>query len=626
MTERAHFEQLARWLEMESLAELQRLADRRQRITTRDVEAGGETLLDLVIDDHQTAVGGLFLLTLVKRNRTLQLPWHRLRVGSPVVLSSLDEGSDQSLMGVVSQRDTGSIQVAVDEWPEGDRFRLDLSPDERTRRQQLAALGTVQQARGRLGELRKTLMGLREPRWGRELPVEIDPNLNASQQAAVRFSLAAEDIAVIHGPPGTGKTTTVAELIRQIAARDEQVLACAPSNTAVDNLLERLVAAGLRVVRLGHPARVAADLRDHTLDALVQNHPDTRLVRNLMQQAESLFRKASRYTRAKPARNARQELRQAARELKADARRLERQMVQQILNQADVVCSTTTLDDDLLGDRQFSWVVIDEACQCTEPGCWVPLLRAQRVVLAGDHFQLPPTIVSTQAAQEGFSVSLLERAVRHYQQHITRRLDVQYRMHHQIMQFSSLQFYDGQLQADETVREHRLSHLQHVTAEGILDEPVTFLDTAGAGWDEEQEPDGESRFNSAEAHLVLHKVQQLVDAGLDPREIAVIAPYAAQVRLLREQRPHDSVEVDTVDGFQGREKEAVVISLVRSNPDGEIGFLADTRRMNVALTRARRKLLIIGDSATLGGHEFYRHLLDYLESIGAYHSVWEEDL
>ena len=165
-----------------------------------------------------------------------------------------------------------------------------------------------------------------------------------------------------------------------------------------------------------------------------------------------------------------------------------------------------------------------------------------------------------------------------------------------------------------------------MTTEGILDEPVTFLDTAGAGWDEQQEPDGESRLNPAEAQLVLRKVQELVDAGLDPREIAVIAPYAAQVRWIREQRQNENVEVDTVDGFQGREKEAVVISLVRSNPEGEIGFLADTRRMNVALTRARRKLLIIGDSATLAGHDFYRQLLDYLESIGAYHSVWEEDL
>jgi superfamily I DNA and/or RNA helicase len=625
MVEREHFQRLARWLEMESMAETQRLAERRQRMSVRDAELSGETLLDLVIDDHQTAVGGLFLLTLVKRNRTLPLPWHRLRVGSPVVLSAMDEGADEALLGVVSQRDSVSVQVAVDEWPAGDRFRLDLSPDERTRKQQLIALGVVQQARGRLGELRKTLMGQRDPRWSRAQLADLSSTLNESQQAAIHLALTAEDIAIIHGPPGTGKTTTVVELIRQLAKRGEQVLACAPSNTAVDNLLERLVACGLRAVRLGHPARVAADLRNHSLDGLVQNHPDTRLVHKLMQQAETMYRKAARYTRAKPARNARAELRQAGRELKADARRLERQIVQQILNQADVICSTTTLDDDLLGDRQFPWVVIDEACQCTEPGCWVPLLRAQRVVLAGDHCQLPPTIVSPQAAQEGFGVSLLERTVQRYQHQVTRRLDTQYRMHERIMQFSSEQFYEGQLHAHDSVREHRLSQLTHVTVDATLDEPVAFIDTAGAGWEEEQEPDGESRLNPAEGQLVLRQVQRLIDAGLDPREIAVITPYAAQVRWLRQHLPQDGVEVDTVDGFQGREKEAVIISLVRSNNEGEIGFLADTRRMNVALTRARRKLLVIGDSATLAGHPFYRALLDYFESIGAYRSVWEED-
>ena len=305
-------------------------------------------------------------------------------------------------------------------------------------------------------------------------------------------------------------------------------------------------------------------------------------------------------------------------------RRLERQIVQQILNQADVVCSTTSLDDELLGDRQFPWVVIDEACQSTEPGCWVVLQRAERVVLAGDHCQLPPTIVSTQAAQEGFGVSLLERTVQQYQEQVTRRLDIQYRMHEHIMQFSSRHFYDGQLQADATVREHRLSELPDVIVSGVLDEPVTFLDTAGTGWQEEQEPDGESRLNPGEAECVLKKVDQLVIAGLNPRTSPLSLPTPLKYATCGNVA-HDQVEVDTVDGFQGREKEAIVISLVRSNPECEIGFLSDTRRMNVALTRARRKLLVVGDSATLAGHDFYRQLLDYIESIGAYHSVWEED-
>jgi predicted DNA helicase len=254
------------------------------------------------------------------------------------------------------------------------------------------------------------------------------------------------------------------------------------------------------------------------------------------------------------------------------------------------------------------------------------LLRSDRLVLAGDHCQLPPTVVSQQAANEGFNISLLERLIEHHGDNIARRLDVQYRMHQAIMDFSSSEFYEGTLVADSAVVGHRLCDLPSVSSNQLTDEPILFIDTAGAGYDEQTEPDGESRLNPREAELVAAKVGALVDAGLSPSDIAVIAPYAAQVRLLRDRllEEHANLEVDTVDGFQGREKEAVVISLVRCNSRGEIGFLGDVRRMNVALTRARRKLVVIGDSATIGGHPFYARLLEYFELLGVYHTVWEE--
>jgi len=270
--------------------------------------------------------------------------------------------------------------------------------------------------------------------------------------------------------------------------------------------------------------------------------------------------------------------------------------------------------------------VIDEACQSTEPGCWIPLLRADRIVLAGDHCQLPPTVLSKPAAREGLATSLLERLVAQYGDSVTSRLDVQYRMHAHIMQFSSQQFYDDTLLADEAVASHLLHDLPAIESSQLTAEPVAFIDTAGADWTEELEPNGESKRNPKEGAFVLKKVRELQAAGLSPRDIAVIAPYAAQVRWLREQWDADDLEIDTVDGFQGREKEAVVISCVRSNSTGEIGFLADTRRMNVALTRARRKLIVVGDSATLGGHAFYAELLSYFESIAAYRSIWDENL
>jgi ATP-dependent RNA/DNA helicase IGHMBP2 len=278
----------------------------------------------------------------------------------------------------------------------------------------------------------------------------------------------------------------------------------------------------------------------------------------------------------------------------------------------------------LLGARRFDLGVIDEACQSTEPGCWIPLLRSDRVILAGDHCQLPPTVVSSEAAAEGFGVSLFERLMTQHGPAIARQLTVQYRMHQAIMDFPSREFYGATLQADPTVCGHLLADLPGVTATPSTQSPVEFIDTAGASFDEEVEPDGESRRNQQEAALVCRKVQGLLDGGVAAGDIAVIAPYAAQVRLLREQLSAPGLEIDSVDGFQGREKEAVVISLVRSNPQGEIGFLQDVRRMNVALTRARRKLLVIGDSATLSGHPFYRRMIEYFDALGVYQTVWEE--
>lgn len=619
-----YFDRLARWLDLEAEAEIERLALRRQRQTAESAERSGDTLLDLVVDDHESGLGGRLLLTLVKRNRSLGLPWNRLRTGSPVILTADEPRFTTSLSGVVSARDRRSIQVAVNDWPTAERLRLDLSPDEITRKRQLAAMRHAERARGRIAQLRSILLLEREPRFGEQVDLCFQTELNPSQREAVRFAMSAQDIAIIHGPPGTGKTTTVVELIRQAVARGERVLACAPSNTAVDNMLERLVASRTHVVRVGHPARVAAPLRDFTLDALVENHELMRVARNLSREADQLQRKAARYTRAVPQHGARRQHRDEARELRREARALEQQAVDRVFDQAEVVCATTTFDDSILGDDIYDLVVIDEAAQSTEPGSWIPLLRGDRIVLAGDHLQLPPTVLSKQAAAEGFETSLLERMVGAYGKTINRRLTVQYRMHEQIMRFSSDTFYDGELIADASVRQHRLVDLPHVAETHLTVEPVTFIDTAGKGWEEELEEEGESKFNPGEGSLVLHKVQELCDAGLPPQDIAVIAPYAAQVRWMRDRSDMDELEIDTVDGFQGREKEAVVISLVRSNFEGEIGFLGDIRRMNVALTRARRKLIVVGDSATLAHHDFYSRLLAYFESIGAYRSAWEE--
>jgi hypothetical protein len=625
-----HFRRLARLLELEGEAEARQALERVKRLPPAEAEHTGDCLIDLVITDEYSGLGGRCILTLAKRNRTLPLPWNRLGVGTPVLLSAAGADPDGGLRGVVCERGDNFLRVAVNDPPDaedGVTWRVDVSSDETARQRQRQALDRAGGAeRDRLAELRQVLLGEKAPQF--EPPADctpLDPALNPSQQEAVRFALSARDLAVLHGPPGTGKTTTVVELIRQAIRRGAKVLACAPSNLAVDNLLERLLGFGEKAVRLGHPARVLPELREHTLDLLVEEHDDARLARKLAKEAFALFRKAARFTRARPEPGARRDMRQEAREMLADARRLESQAVEQVLNRATVLCATLTgLDSEVLGQRRFDLAVLDEACQSTEPACWLPLLRSERVVLAGDHCQLPPTVLSREAAEQGFHVSLMERLVELYGDDVTRRLEVQYRMHEAIMDFSSAEFYDCALRADDAVRGHLLRDLPGVQANPLTETPVQFIDTAGAGFDEEVEPDGESRLNPSEARLVARKVRALLEAGVPAADVAVIAPYAAQVRRLREQLAVSGLEIDSVDGFQGREKEAVVLSLVRSNTEGEIGFLADVRRMNVAMTRARRKLLVVGDSATLAAHPFYQRFLEHVETLGAYQTVWDE--
>ena len=624
-----HFQRLGRLLDLEAKAAAERTLGTGRRMPDAAAERLGTSLVELVIDDEDTSLGGRFLLTLVKRNRQLPIPWTRLGPGTPVLLSPMRSAGDEHLRGVVAERTPRAISVVVNQQPEDDdveAWRLDLADDAVATERQRMALSRARQAGGdRLAELRQVLLGERAPRFETPSQLEFFAALNADQQTAVALAMSAEDVMLVHGPPGTGKTTVVVEIIRQAIARGEKVLACAPSNLAVDNLLERLVVAGEQAVRLGHPARVLESLRAHTLDHHVDEHPDVRLAHRLAKEALALFRKASRYTRAKPEPGARGQMRQDARQLLADARRLEAQAAEQVLDRAAVVCATTTgLDRDLLGQRRFDLVVIDEACQSTEPGSWIPLAWAERLVLAGDHQQLPPTILSSAAAAEGFGISLFERMAGLLGGAATRLLTTQYRMHEAIMGFSSVEFYGGQLVADETARGRMLPGLPGLRDEAAAEAPLEFVDTAGAGYDEQLEPDGESRRNPLEARLVRQRIDRLLALGVQPADIAVITPYAAQARLLREMVDAEGLEIDTVDGFQGREKEVIIISLVRSNPAGEVGFLADVRRMNVALTRARRKLIVVGDSATLASHPFYARWLEYIESRGAYRSVWEE--
>lgn len=624
-----YFRRLIRCIDLEGAEEAQEIVRRRQQATGTAAERTGTSLLGLAIRDEVGGFGGRVAVTLGKRDRRVDLPWTRLGAGTPVIVSEENINDATGWRGVVTDRDRSSITIALLESPEStnDRptYRVDVSSDEVARQRQRDALRKVSAAeRGRLAVLKRRLLGEEPPEFSERRAWAPLSQLDNSQRAAVDLALSADDVAIIHGPPGTGKTTTVVELIRQAIRRGEKVLACAPSNLAVDNLLERLLAHGERALRIGHPARVMPALREQTLDVQVESHPSLKLAREWTKEAFSLRRQASRYVRTPPAAGTRRDLRAEARKLLDDARQMEVGLVNHLLDSATVICATLTgLNDDILGDRQFDLVVIDEAAQSTEPTCWIPLLRSRRVVLAGDHCQLPPTILSHEARREGFQVSLMERLVERLGTTVAQRLMTQYRMHDQIMRFSSDEFYESSLIAAESVRQHLLADLLETAPSPLTQCAVRFYDTAGSGCEEQAELDGSSLQNPGEAGYVARQVEELLTAGVKPTEIAVITPYSAQARLLRDLIASQGVEVDTVDGFQGREKEAIVISLVRSNTKGEVGFLSDTRRMNVALTRARRKLIVFGDSSTLANHEFYLRLLEYFEREDVYGTVWE---
>jgi RecA/RadA recombinase len=616
----AHLERLAQLLAAEREEERRRFEEARGRLSIAEQEARGIALADLE-PEGEGALAGRALVTFGRGGRPLA--GGRIGVGAIVRVGARREARPDAPTGVVARRSRTRVAVAFDEpppdWVVGGRVVLTLEPSPVTWDRLDAAIRRLRDEPG-------------GKRWHGVLtgaPLRFRPRpraaptaeaLNAEQRAALELAERADDLALVHGPPGTGKTTVLVEIVRAAAARGEKVLASAPSNLAVDNLVERLVAAGLDCVRLGHPARVLPSVLAHTLEAKAEAREEARVAAGLVEEALALRRDAAkRRGRRGPGRfSASRGKERDARALLAEARSLEDRAEAAVIDRAQVVLATLTgLDAGPLAGRRFDLVVADEATQATEPALYLALLRADRAVLAGDPLQLPPTIVSDAAQGGGLGISLFERLAAIHGDGARVTLAEQHRMNARIMRFPSEALYGGALRAHPAVADHAIDA-----------EPLLFVDTAGAGHEESTPEGSDSRQNDGEAALAAREVERILALGVAPADVAVISPYDAQVQRLRQllaARLDEGLEVDTVDGFQGREKEAVVVSLVRSNEAGEVGFLADVRRMNVAITRARKKLVVIGDSATVARHPFYEAFQRHAESVGAWRSSFERE-
>ncbi len=606
---------------------------------TENTSAADRRLLGLTwypIAIRNSEIGRGDYLTVELERTTHQDISHQFRFGSSVVLFSNHDAKEDRLEGTITHQTGNKMKISfrVDELPDWSRdgkLGVDLLFDNNSYDEMQNALKQASNLADH--QLENKLISIltegEKPSFQNEEKFFIPNKLNESQQQAVHKIVTANHLAIVHGPPGTGKTTTLVHAIKSLTKHyDQKILVVAPSNTAVDLLTEKLAAEGLNVIRIGNPARVSDRLLASTLEHKMADHPDMKSVKSLKKQANEFKNMAHKYKRSfgKAERDQRKALFDEAHKIGKEVEKTEQYIMDNLLSKAQVITATLVgANHYTVRNLKYNTVVIDEAGQALEPACWIPILKAEKLVLAGDHFQLSPTIKSSEAGRNGLSKTLLEKSVSLHPESVV-LLNEQYRMHESIMGYSSQVFYNSQLHAHHAVARHL------VFAD---DEPLAFIDTAGCSFDEKL--DGTSTTNPDEATFLVTHLSALIqeleskETIVDFPSIAIVSPYKQQVQILKmlvEENEllmahQDKISVNTIDSFQGQERDIVYISLTRSNADGSIGFLADTRRMNVAMTRARKKLVVIGDSATLSKAKFYADFITYAEKLNAYHSAWE---
>jgi predicted DNA helicase len=649
-----YIEEYKRLIDIERRAEMDAQIKEIRTTTPKERERYGRAILGL----KGRSVGRKFDLYLIRFSRDALI---QTEIGSgDIVLISRGDPLKSDLSATVMQVSKNYIEVAFlskpPAWCKDDNIRLDLFVNDITFKRMERNLEKMRHIGSPYSHIRDILLGLTSSKPSNSLNfVPDNDNLNSKQKEAVGKALGTKDIALIHGPPGTGKTTAVVETIVQLVKQGKKVLATADSNVAVDNMLERLSKKdGISLVRVGHPARIDESLEKFSLFSLIEADERSKKVKMMLEEASKLVEVRNRYSKPTPSRMRGMSkerikklsaigksyrgvdvktIQSMAQWIKEDERvekffsairELEESIVKDIILKADVVLSTNgMIGAEMFEGVTFDTAVIDEASQQMEPSTLLPMMRAKKVVLAGDHKQLPPTVISDiDTLKHSLFEKLMER------DEITQTmLEIQYRMHKKIMDFPNLLLYDGKLKADSSVANSRLfleklPDDQEIAKIVDPDKPIFFLDTSSCETYDNKEtlqPKSTSYENIFEAKVVADIVKALVVGGLNIDDIGVITPYLAQVKRIEKVCEDDGFvcEVKSVDGFQGREKEVIIISFVRSNIDSSIGFLKDKRRLNVAMTRAKKKLIMIGDKTTLEANDPFDRLFDYLSSTSA---------